>query len=160
MAKLTGGMVTASLQSEPGVASHTVLTPAVAAPWPVPDVCIELDARTQVPDVLPALQRALLTHGMASRVYDSPVTGAHCQVWLRYSTQMQWGRRWPADEQRPYLSHAALTLQRAQGEVLATSQYDITDTVRSKWATTYDKLAATVAALVGGMPPRTTTALL
>jgi hypothetical protein len=146
LAKLTGGLASATLQSQPGTASHVVFHPHGA----FSDLCIEYNPQTQVPDVLPALQAALQSHRIESRIYDSPIVGARCQVWLRYSAQMQWGRRWLTDDQRPYMSHAVLTLQSARGEVLSSSRYEISDMARSKWASTHDKLFATVTALISG----------
>lgn len=146
LAKLTGGLAAVAGQTRPGQVSHAVYHPHAA----FSDLCIELNPRTQVPDVVPALQSALSGHRVESRVYDSPVAGARCQVWLRYSAQLQWGRRWPSDEQRPYMSAAALTLQSASGQVLASSRYEpVAGSSDSQWATTHDKLHAAVGALVG-----------
>mgnify|MGYP006171242565 FL=1 len=146
LAKLTGGLASARLQSQPGTASHTVFHPHGA----FSSLCIEYNPQAQVPDLLPALQSALQSHRIESRVFDSPITGAGCKVWLRYSAQMEWGRRWLTDDQQPYMSHAALTLQSARGEVLSSSRYEISDMARSKWASTHDKLFSTVAALITG----------
>lgn len=148
LVKLTGGYASAQLQSQPGVASHAVFHPHGA----FSNLCIEYNPRAQVADVVPALQAALQSHRIESRVYDSPIVGAQCDVWLRYTAQLQWGRRWLTDDQRPYMSHAVLTLQSARGEVLSSSQYFVTELGRSKWASTHDKLFATVAALVTGVP--------
>jgi hypothetical protein len=147
LAKLTGGLASATMQSQPGTASHTVFHPH----GKFSELCIEYNPQAQVPDVLPALQAALQSHRIDSRIHDSPITGARCQVWLRYSAQMQWGRRWLTDDQQPYMSHAVLTLQSARGEVLSSSNYEISSMARSKWASTHDKLFATVTALITGV---------
>lgn len=145
LAKLTGGLAAVAGQTRPGQVSHAVSHPHAA----FSDLCIELNPRTQVPDVVPALQSALSRHRIESRVYDSPVVGARCQVWLRYSAQLQWGSRWPSDEQRPYMGAAALTLQSASGQVLASSRYEpVAGNSDSQWASTHDKLYAAVGALV------------
>lgn len=150
LVKVTGGLVAVAGQVRPGQASH-VVSHAHAT---FSDVCIEFNPRTQVPDMVPALQSALSRHQIDSRVYDSPVAGARCQVWLRYSAQLQWGSRWPSDEQRPYLSSAGLTLQNAHGQVLASSRYEpAAGTSESQWATTHDKLVAAVGALVNKSGP-------
>ncbi len=146
LVKVTGGYASAKLQSQPGAASHTVFHPHGA----FSNLCIEYNPRSQVADVLPALQAALQSHRIESRIYDSPIAGAQCDVWLRYTTQLQWGRRWLTDDQRPYMSQAVLTLQSARGEVLSSSQYQVTELMRSRWASTHDKLFATVTALVTG----------
>lgn len=145
LAKLTGGLAAVAGQTRPGQATDTV-SHAHAA---FSDLCIELNPRTQVPDVVPALQIALTGHRIESRVYDSPMAGARCQVWLRYSAQLQWGSRWPSDEPRAYMSAAALTLQDASGQVLASSRYEPDAAGQdSRWASTHDKLHAAVGALV------------
>jgi len=153
LVKATGSLAASAGQSQRGEASHTV----VHDHEPFTQVCIAFDPRTQVPDVLPALQAAFDGHGIESRVYDGPAPWAQCPVWLRYSTQMQWGQRGLSDQPQPYLSAAALTLQSAHGKVLASSQYVLETGGRSsQWASTRDKLNAAVAALVQRSAPTPT----
>ncbi len=74
-----------------------------------------------------------------------------CPVWLRYSTLMEWDRAPMTDRYQSYVSEASLMLQSAQGTVLSSSRY-LVDPVfgTSKWASTFDKLAPVVSALVTG----------
>jgi hypothetical protein len=155
LAKATGGLATMAMQSGPGEASDTVHH--VHAPFT--ELCIEFNPQTQTADVLPALQTALRSQHIESRVYEGAIAGARCQVWLRYSTQMDWGKPPLSERYQSYVSAAALSLQSAQGTVLSSSHYALDPTFgSSKWASTYDKLAPVVAALVTGVVPAKRTA--
>lgn len=150
LAKATGGLATMAMQSEPGAASDTVHH--VHAPFT--ELCIEFNPQTQTADVLPALQTALRNHHIESRVYERPIAGARCQVWLRYSSLMEWGQPTLSERYQSYVSAASLSLQSAQGTVLSSSHYALDPVFgASKWASTYDKLAPVVAALVTGVVP-------
>ncbi|APW44853.1 hypothetical protein RS694_12510 [Rhodoferax saidenbachensis] len=150
LAKATGGMATMSMQSEPGEAVNTVYYPHA----PFTTLCIEFNPNTASADVIPALQTALRAHQIESRVYDEQSPVAACAVWLRYSAQMTWDKRPMTDSYQAYVSAASLTLQSAKGQVLSSSHYVVDpDFGRSKWATTHDKLAPVVAALVTGIVP-------
>jgi len=150
LAKATGGMATVSMQSGPGVAVNTVYHPHA----PVTTLCIEFNPHTASADVIPALQMALRTHQIESRVYDEQSPISACAVWLRYSAQMAWDKRPLTENYQAYVSTASLTLQSAKGQVLSSSHYTVDpDYGRSKWATTHDKLAPVVAALVTGIVP-------
>jgi hypothetical protein len=150
LAKATGGMATMSMQSEPGEAVNTVHHPHA----PLTSLCIEFNPHTASADVIPALQIALRAHQIESRVYDEQSPVAACTVWLRYSAQMAWDKRPLTDNYQAYVSAASLTLQSAKGQVLSSSHYVVDPGYgRSKWATTHDKLAPVVAALVTGIVP-------
>lgn len=150
LAKASGGLAVKSIQAEPGEASNTVHHPHAR----FSELCIEFNPQTQTADVLPALQVALRSHQIESRVYEGGVSGAQCQVWLRYSTLMEWDKPSLSDRYQSYVSSAALTLQSAQGRVLSSSHYAVDSTFGvSKWATTQDKLTPVVAALVTGVVP-------
>ncbi len=150
LAKATGGMATMSLQSEPGEAVNTVYHPHA----PLRTLCIEFNPHTASADVIPALQTALRTHRIESRVYDEQTPVPACSVWLRYSAQMAWDKRPLSDSYQAYMSAASLTLHSARGQVLSSSHYLVDpDLGRSKWASTHDKLAPVVAALLTGVVP-------
>ena len=114
-------------------------------------VCIEFNPDTPVADILPALQLELKSHAVDSRIYgDSSLRGA-CTHWLRYTAYIGWDTRLYDKQQRAYLRLATLTLSRADGRVLSQSQYDAGEGWMSgKWATTRDKLAPVVTALITG----------
>lgn len=150
LAKATGGLATMAIQSEPGQASDTVYHPH----QPFSELCIEFNPQTQVADMVPALQTALRSHHIESRVYEGAVAGQSCQVWLRYSAQIDWDRPPLTERFQPYVSTAALSLQTAQGRVLSSSHYTLEPSYgTSKWASTHDKLEPVVAALVTGVVP-------
>lgn len=150
LAKATGELTTRAVQSEPGEASDTVYH----AHAPFTKLCIEYNPQAQTPDVVPALQLALRAHQIDSRVYENASSTPNCSVWLRYSAQMEWDRPPLSERYEAYISRAALTLQNDRGQVLSSSYYTLGDGYRtSKWASTHDKLAPVVSALVTGVMP-------
>jgi len=147
MTKAAGSGMSLGMQSASGEAVDTVYH--LHAPFK--SVCIEYNPGTQTADVVPALQRALKAQSIDSRVYEAPGTLAPCPVWLRYTSLMEWDKAPMSDRFQSYVSEASLTLQNAQGQILSNSRY-VVDPVfaTSKWASTFDKLAPVVAALVTG----------
>ncbi|KAF1045007.1 hypothetical protein [Xylophilus sp.] len=77
--KATGGLAAVALSQAPAKATNTVYH--LHAPFK--KVCIEFNPRTQVPDMVPALQAELRNRGIESRVFDSETAGRNCPVWLR-----------------------------------------------------------------------------
>lgn len=153
MAKATGMAAGMTMQTAPGQSSDTVHHPHE----PVKDLCIEFNPQTQVGDIVPALQTALRAHQIESRVYDSAIGLQRCKIWLRYSASIDWDRPPMNAHFTPYVSQAALTLQTANGIVLSNSHYRIDDMFKtSKWASTRDKLAPVVTALITGIEQRPT----
>lgn len=147
MTKAAGSGAALGMQSSAGQAVDTVYH--LHAPFK--SVCIEFNPGTQTADVLPALQRALRVQAIESRVYEALGPVGACPVWLRYSTQMEWDKAPMTDRFQSYVSDASLTLQSAQGQVLSSSRYRVDPVFgSSKWASTFDKLAPVVAALVTG----------
>lgn len=150
LAKAAGELTTRSLQAGPGEASDTVYHPHA----PFSRVCIEFNPQTQTADVVPALQLALQAHQIESRVYESATNTPNCPVWLRYSAQMEWDKPPLSERYVAYISNAALTLQNNNGQVLSSSYYTLGSAYRtSKWASTQDKLAPVVSALITGVTP-------
>lgn len=158
LAKATGGLASMHMSNEPGEPSNTVYH----THEPLKALCIEFNPLAQVADIVPALQTALRQHQIESRVYESVVATEKCNVWLKYSAFIDWGRPPLSDHYRPYVSKAALTLQTARGLVLSSSHYELDPTFgSSKWASTRDKLAPVVSALISGIenkPASTSTA--
>lgn len=145
LAKAGGATASLVIGAGPGVASDTV----THLHQPPKAVCIEYNPRTQVPDIVPALQTALQAHRVDSRVYESPAGLAPCPFWLRYSAHLDWDTPPFANDYRPYISTASLTLLTAAGRVVSSSHYRIDSPFgRSKWASTRDKLAPVVTALL------------
>lgn len=143
--KATGTMSSALIQSQPGEPTNTVLH----AHAPFKTLCIEFNPQAQVADIVPALQAALQQLSIESRVYDSQMAGDRCPVWLRYSAYVQWDTQAFSDVYQPYVSSASLTLQSSSGQILASSNYVMDSAVgRSKWASTRDKLAPVLNALI------------
>lgn len=147
LAKATGSAATAVLPYGPSQASNTVYHLHRA----FRDVCIQYNPDANIGDVVPALQRELQKHAIDSRVYEGDMPRAACPVWLRYRTEIAWdlppmGRAW-----RPYVSQAWLTLRAADGSVLSSSQYEMNSPFSmGKWASTQNKLAPVVTALLTG----------
>ena len=147
MTKAAGSGASLGMQSAAGEAVDTVYH--LHAPFK--SVCIEFNPGTQVSDVLPALQRALKLHAIDSRVYEATGPVAACPVWLRYTTLMEWDKAPMSERYQSYVSEASLTLQSAQGAVLSSSRYMVDPVfATSKWASTFDKLAPVVSALITG----------
>ena len=119
-------------------------------------VCIEYNPDTAAADVVPAIQMELRRHQIESRVYEAgPLTAGtladQCPVWLKYHAYVGWDLPPLSSTWRPYMSSAALTLRNANGEILASSEYQLgTGFSTGKWATTQSKLAPVVTALVTG----------
>jgi len=150
LTKATGQLAFSSLQTEPGEASDTVYHTHAR----FTNLCIEYNPQAQTADVVPALQLALRAHQIDSRVYESAITAPPCPVWLRYSAQMEWGIPPYSERYQAYISQAALTLQTDRGQVLSSSRYSLGEgLLSSRWASTQDKLAPVVSALVTGVQP-------
>lgn len=133
-------------QSEPD-ASNTVYHSHSA----FRSVCIAFNSRTQIPDIVPALQSVLRDRGIESRVYDNPQAARQCPVWLEYSAQFEWGTPPLGSEYRRFIYSAQLTLRSDTGQVLSTSEYQLDHLLeRSKWTDTRTKMAPVVAALITG----------
>lgn len=148
--KATGEFASMAAPSEPGEASDTVYFPHTR----LSELCIEFNPQAQVADLVPALQLALRNHQIESRVYEGAFAGPNCQVWLRYNAQMAWDKAARSERYQSYVSAANLTLQTTKGQILSSSHY-VLDPTRgsSKWASTQDKLAPVVSALVTGVVP-------
>ena len=143
--KASGAATSNAIMSRPGVATNTV-THAHAQ---IKELCIEFNPQAQAADVVPALQSALRQLNVDSRVYDNVSAADKCPVWLRYNAFIDWDTPPFSDRYTPYISTAALTLQNASGQILASSNYVSPQGFsRSKWATTQNKLGPVVAALI------------
>lgn len=148
LAKATGSLASMATATSPGEPSDTVYH----AHEPIKELCIEFNPQAQVADIVPALQTALRRHQIESRVYEGVVATEKCHVWLKYSAFIDWDLHPLSDRYKPYVSKAALTLQTARGLVLSSSRYEMDPTFgSSKWASTQDKLAPVVSALITGI---------
>jgi len=145
--KASGAATSQAIMSRPGVATNTVTHQHAQ----IKELCIEFNPQAQVADVVPALQNALHQLNVDSRVYDNVSAADKCPIWLRYNAFIDWDTPPFSDRYTPYVSTAALTLQNASGQVLASSNYVLTHGFeRSKWASTQNKLGPVVAALING----------
>ena len=146
--KGAGTLSSTAIQSQPGEPTNTVTHPHAS----FTALCIEFNPQTQVADIVPALQSALQLQGIESRVYDGQMSGDRCPVWLRYTAYVQWDTQAFSDVYAPYVSNASLTLQSSSGQILASSNYVLDSAIgRSKWASTRDKLAPVLGALIYGL---------
>ena len=116
---------------------------------PVKEVCVEYNRDLPLDELVPALQAELKTQGVESRVYDAGSGPRACLYWLRYAGSIEWGTPPLGQEQRAYLSSAALSLRRADGRLLSSSAY-VSDTSGARWASTRKKIAPVVKALITG----------
>lgn len=118
---------------------------------PLSELCIELNAESPVPDLLPALQQELLRNGVSSRAYAAGTPRVSCEHWLRYTAWLEFDVRPLQSQPSSYLRSATLSLHGNDGRLLAFSQYESGDGfMTGKWASTRDKLAPVVSALVNG----------
>lgn len=147
LTKATGAAATQAIGQGDGRASNTVAHEKTQ----VNSMCIEYNPRVPVDDIVPALQVALRENKVESRVYEAGGGPSHCEVWLRYSAYIDWGLPPFSTTYAPFISKASLTLHGANGELIASSQYSVADPFgRSRWATTHDKLAPVITALLTG----------
>ncbi|MBI3531362.1 MAG: cell division protein FtsI [Burkholderiales bacterium] len=148
LAKATGSLASMAMATNPGESSNTVYH----VHDPLKELCIEFNPQAQVADIVPALQIALRQHQIESRVYEGMVAAEKCSVWLKYSAFIDWGQYPLSDRYKPYVSKAALTLQTARGQILSSSHYELDPMLgTSRWASTQDKLAPVVSALLSGI---------
>lgn len=148
LVKATGSMTSLAVARAPSRAVDTVHF----GDAPVRRLCIEFNRNVPLPDLVPSLQAELRAQGVASRVYEAGTRSDDCPVWLRYAASVDWGIPPLASEHKPYLSAAAMHLQRVDGALLASSGYtvDAAGFGTSRWATTRTKLAPVVRALITG----------
>jgi hypothetical protein len=143
----SASLASAALERTPGRASDTVHH----GDAPVSTVCIEFNRNAQLADLVPALQAELREQRVASRVYEPGTDLQTCEVWLRYVATIQWGIPPLSTQYRAYLSAASISLQKADGRLIASSHYRMDDALEiSKWADTRHKLARVVKAVVTG----------
>ena len=116
---------------------------------PVKEVCVEYNRDMPLDELVPALQAELKTQGVQSRVYDAGTGPSACAYWVRYVGAIEWGTPPLSDEQRPYLSAAALSLRSADGRLLSSSAY-VGDASGARWSSTRKKIAPVVKALITG----------
>lgn len=116
---------------------------------PVKDVCVEYNRDLPLDELVPALQAELKAQGVQSRVYDVGAGPRGCGYWLRYVGSIEWGIPPLGEQHRAYLSTAALSLHRADGQLMASSAY-VGDATLARWASTRKKIAPVVKALITG----------
>lgn len=151
LAKAGGALVQGAVtEVAPSQARDTV----VYAHGPIQRLCVEYNRSSQAADLLPALVAELQVQHIESRVYEAGGRNDQCDVWLRYTASIQWAVPPTGSDYRPYLDRATLVLNGADGRVLATSSFVLDDGLMSmgRWASTRDKLAPAVRALVGPAP--------
>ncbi len=147
LVKAAGTATSVAVASKGAAASNTVYH-LHAKPS---EVCIEFNQGVPLADMLPALQLELKRHEVDSRVFPAGTVLDECAYWLRYSASVEWEVKPFASRQSRYLAGAALALQRADGRVLSSSEYDVGDgLLTGKWASTREKLAPVVTALLTG----------
>lgn len=148
LAKATGSLVSAGVATyAPSRASQTVHHPHE----PLTRLCIEFNRGSPVDDLVPALLGELKRYGIEGRVYESGTPAALCEVWLRYAASIDWGIPPLGSDYRSFMSAASLSLQRSDGQLLASSRYQLDEGFGSgKWAPTRHKLEPVVKALITG----------
>lgn len=146
--KGAGAVASLALERADSRASHTVHHPH----GPLEQLCIAFNPQAEVADLVPTLQRALRRHQVDSRVYEALQQVPACRVWLHYTATIDWDNPPLTGPARPYLTTASLTLRTSEGRVLSSSHYAMAEGLRTdKWASTGDKLAPVVTALVTGV---------
>ncbi|RZI61125.1 MAG: cell division protein FtsI [Rubrivivax sp.] len=150
LAKATAGMATVAIGQGPTRATQTVFHDAA-----LPErVCIEYNRSLALPEFVPALIAELREHEVQARVFEAGVRPGDeaCPAWVHYQGLQQWDKPPLSDQVRPYLSQATLSLHDAGGRLMAASSYRSDDATLGlgKWATTRNKLAPVVRALLTG----------
>ncbi|OWQ49235.1 hypothetical protein CDL60_00340 [Roseateles noduli] len=150
LAKATAGMATVAIGQGPTRATQTVFHDAA-----LPDrVCIEYNRSLALPEFVPALIAELRDHEVQARVFEAGVRPGDeaCPAWVHYQGLQQWDKPPLSDQMRPYLSQATLSLHDAGGRLMAASSYRSDDATLGlgKWASTRNKLAPVVRALLTG----------
>jgi len=151
LAKATAGMATVAIGQGPARATQTVFHDAA-----LPDrVCIEYNRSLALPEFVPALIAELRDHEVQARVFEAGVRPGDeaCPAWLHYQGLQQWDKPPLSDRMRPFLSQATLSLHDAGGRLMAASSYRSDDATLGlgKWASTRNKLAPVVRALLTGV---------
>lgn len=118
---------------------------------PIQSLCIEYNQQPQLDDLVPALQLELKQQGVSSRVFESGAGLQECRVWLRYAATVQWDTPPMSNAYRAYLSAATVSLHRANGHLMSSSSYAVSENFGiSKWASTRRKIAPVVKAVITG----------
>lgn len=112
--------------------------------------CIELNREAQVTDIVAALQNELQSQGVESKLYEAGNVPSDCPAVLHYMAWLRWDQPLWSNEYQPYLQAASLTLRSGEGEVLATTRYEIDQLGTGKWASTRKKMSPLVRALLTG----------
>ncbi|MDH0865249.1 cell division protein FtsI [Mitsuaria sp. GD03876] len=150
LAKATAGMATVAIGQGPVHATQTVFH-GEALP---PRVCIEYNRALALPEFVPALIAELREHEVQARVFEPGVRPGDeaCPAWVHYQGLQQWDRPPLSEQIRPYLAQATLSLHDAGGRLMAASSYRADDATLGlgKWASTRNKLAPVVRALLTG----------
>ncbi|MDR2323927.1 MAG: cell division protein FtsI [Acidovorax sp.] len=147
LVKATGGLASTAMSTAAPEASSTFYR-LHSVPS---NVCIAFNPDIQVPDLVPVLQTELQSHGIDSKVYDSPPAARLCPIWLEYTAYFDWGITPLTGELRPYMSSAQLALRSHNGALLSASQFQLdTHLLKGKWGDTRTKLSPVVSALVTG----------
>lgn len=146
LAKTLGAASAAALQIGPTSATDTVVHPhAPAAQW-----CIEVNRDSQVQDIVPALQQELQVHGIQSRLYEVGQVPPDCPAQLSYAAWLRWEQPMWSSDYQPYVYAATLTLRGPGGDVLGSTRYELGQVGIGKWASTRQKMAPLVKALLTG----------
>ena len=150
LAKATAGMATMAIGQGPARATQTVFHDAA-----LPErVCIEYNRSLALPEFVPALIAELRDHEVQARVFEAGVRPGDeaCPAWVHYQGLQQWDKPPLSDQIRPYLAQATLSLHDAGGRLMAASSYRSDDASlgMGKWASTRNKLAPVVRALLTG----------
>ncbi len=150
LVKASASMATVAIGQGPVHASQTVFHDAA-----LPDrVCIEYNRSLALPEFVPALIAELRAHQVQARVFEPGVRPGDeaCPAWVHYQGLQQWDRPPLSDQIKPYLAQATLSLHDAGGRLMSASSYRSDDAAMSmgKWASTRNKLAPVVRALLTG----------
>lgn len=147
LVKATGSVGSTALAYGSSSASNTIHH----GDAPVPALCIEYNRAAPAPELVPALQAELRALRIDSRVYDTESARPDCPVWLRYGAQIQYGRPPLGSGYQPYVNAISLSLQRADGRLMASSSYALDEGWGvGRWASTRSKVAPVVKALITG----------
>ncbi len=113
-----------------------------AVKYPISRVCIELNPKVLVEDLIAVVEQGFMRHGIATTVFEGQAI-PDCEYVLTYTAFRGW-------DVTPYMDHAELRLQ-YKGTTIGSAIYKHSGGLGlNKWASTESKLAPVIDELLAG----------
>ncbi len=115
------------------------------------NVCILLNPRLQLPDLLPAIQKKLKDHQVNSRVFELQTPRSDCDAWLKYAGAALWDTPLFSDTLQPYLDSLHLSLERPDGRFMSRASFEMRPYMSAaRWVSTERKIEPVIKSLLTG----------